>query len=107
MAESPDRLIILEPGRVPPAGARISQRVSSRVLVLPADAAAWLTAADGVLAVLAPGDPFPHAARAGLSRAELIFVEAYLRKSQPKTRAGEGLAWDAEGFVPPDPTKRR
>jgi hypothetical protein len=34
---------------------------------------------------------------------ERLFVSAWEARQQPKTRLGEGLSWDAPGFLPPDP----
>lgn len=38
----------------------------------------------------------------GLDPAETMFVDAWLSRRNPKVRHGEGLAWDAPGFTPPD-----
>jgi hypothetical protein len=40
---------------------------------------------------------------ADLTPSERVFVSAWEARRQPKTRAGEGLPWDAPGFLPPDP----
>jgi hypothetical protein len=37
-----------------------------------------------------------------LSPQERIFVEAWAARAAPKTRAGDGLDWDAPGFEAPD-----
>ena len=37
-----------------------------------------------------------------LPETDLLFSKAWLMSKQPKTRKGEGLAWDAPGFLPPD-----
>lgn len=38
-----------------------------------------------------------------LDENEALFVQAWtLRKSESKTRRGDGLDWDSEGFEPPD-----
>jgi hypothetical protein len=39
---------------------------------------------------------------ADLTPAERAFAGAWQAGQQPKTRAGEGLPWDAPGFDPPD-----
>jgi len=43
-----------------------------------------------------------------LSDSERLFVSGWLARQQAggKTRAGDGVAWDAPGFLPPDPPKR-
>lgn len=38
-----------------------------------------------------------------LTPSERLFVSAWQARRQPKTRLGEGLSWDAPGFLPPDP----
>ncbi len=64
------------------------------------DARAALRTAPGVLAV---GEPdLPDDVRARLTDTERLFVDAWVVGRQPKTRRGEGLAWDAPGFQPPD-----
>lgn len=43
-----------------------------------------------------------------LTPSERLFVSAWEARRQPKTRPGEGLSWDAPGFLPPDsPVHRR
>lgn len=37
-----------------------------------------------------------------LTDSERLFVRAWERSFQPKSRPGDGLSWDAPGFVPPD-----
>lgn len=44
----------------------------------------------------------PPAVMAGLSAAEQLFVAGWIARTTPKVRPGEGLSWDAPGFVPPD-----
>lgn len=41
----------------------------------------------------------------GLTADERVFATAWelRRRASPKTRLGEGLPWDAPGFLPPDP----
>jgi hypothetical protein len=60
----------------------------------------------GVEAILAqPSDEAP----ASLSEPERLFVSAWRARqhADAKTRAGEGLNWDAPGFLPPDPPTRK
>ncbi len=40
-----------------------------------------------------------------LSPGERIFVAAWRDRKAPKTRPGDGLAWDSAGFEPPDPPR--
>jgi hypothetical protein len=59
-----------------------------------------------VEAVLTGGaDPIP----ASLDSSESTFVQAWQRRQQPavKQRRGEGLSWDAEGYLPPDAPKKK
>jgi hypothetical protein len=64
------------------------------------DAVAGLRRAAGVLGI---GDPdLPDDVRAGLTETERLFADAWAAGREPKTRPGEGLAWDAPGFQPPD-----
>jgi hypothetical protein len=55
---------------------------------------------DGVayLRRLAADVPLPD----DLTDDERLFVEAWRLRFAPKQRPGEGLAWDAPGFEPPD-----
>lgn len=51
-----------------------------------------------------PADPLPSS----LSPSESTFVKAWQARQQSteKHRPGEGLPWDAEGYLPPDPPKK-
>ena len=51
-----------------------------------------------------PADTIPES----LAESERIFVGAWQTRQHGggKSRRGEGLAWDAPGFLPPDPPKR-
>ena len=64
------------------------------------DALARLRTAPGVLAVGAPD--LAEDVRAELTEAERLFVDGWSLRHRPKTRRGEGLAWDAPGYRPPD-----
>jgi len=47
--------------------------------------------------------PVPEPVLRGLSPTEQVFAEAWALGRKPKlVRPGEGLAWDAPGFQPPD-----
>ncbi|MEN3275391.1 MAG: hypothetical protein V7631_1181 [Massilia sp.] len=54
----------------------------------------------GVQVLSDPAQPLPS----WLSDIEQLFVQAWRQRQQMihKQRPGEGLAWDAEGFSPPD-----
>lgn len=51
-----------------------------------------------------PADPVSNS----LSESERLFVKAWQARQQSvgKRRRGEGLAWDAPGFLPPDPPRQ-
>ena len=107
MSEHAELLLILEPS--PVAGHlaeryRITQRASPRVLIVEGANGAVkdeLQRIEGVKAVLEPGERPPSELRRSLSAAELIFVDAYAQRGASKSRPGDGLAWDTEGFLPP------
>ena len=42
-----------------------------------------------------------------LTPSERLFVSAWEARRQPKIRPGEGLPWDAPGFLPPDSSADR
>jgi hypothetical protein len=65
------------------------------------DAGPALRAAPGVRAVGAPA--LPETVRSTLTDEELLFADAFVIAGAPKTRLGDGAAWDAPGFTPPDP----
>jgi hypothetical protein len=49
-------------------------------------------------------DEIPPTARSGLTPAELLFVDGWEQRGQgERGRPGQGLSWDAPGFLPPDP----
>ncbi len=52
-----------------------------------------------------PAEPIP----VSLSDSERLFVDAWRQRQQrkDKQRIGDGQPWDAEGFLPPDPPKKR
>ena len=83
----------------------VTQKVSARVWIVQLDddvTKEELQMLDGVAAVLEPGEGLADDVRGKLTNSELIFVDAYALRSRPKQRLGEGLDWDAEGFLPPD-----
>jgi len=69
------------------------------------DAGPALRAAPGVRAVGAPA--LPETVRSTLTDEELLFADAFVIAGAPKTRPGDGAAWDAPGFTPPDRPPRR
>lgn len=89
---------------LPGVGAVVTQRLPPRLAVvrLPAAHLPALRSAGGVRAVCLPGDPVPD----GLGESEQLFARAWQVRGRPKERTGDGLAWDAPGFEPPDPRGR-
>jgi hypothetical protein len=85
--------------------ARVTQSISPRVLVV-STAGADLErirmhpGVSRVVAGAAPGE-IP-----GLDEQEALFVAAWASRQGGKTaRGGDGVAWDAPGFLPPDPPR--
>lgn len=90
----------------------VTQRVSSRVVIVePAEDVTKedLRAANRVAAVLEQGESLAFEVRETLTETEALFVAAYSARSpkSEKKRLGDGLTWDAEGFLPPDPPSKQ
>ena len=81
----------------------VTQRLPPRLAVVTGDEddLAALQQVPGVVAVIEGS--VPESARAELDPTERLFVDAWLKRQQPKVRPGEGLPWDAPGYLPPDP----
>lgn len=84
-------LLLLGPSQ--PLDARVTQRVSPRMVLVELEG----DAPDGVLAVLEPGESLPEHLRATLTETEALFAAAFAQRSRPKSRAGEGLDWNFPG----------
>jgi hypothetical protein len=88
--------------------AKVTQIASPRVFVVSSDHSSLNAIAQlaGVANVLTePDAPLPDIS--WLDQNERLFIKGWLMARQPKTRGkGEGLSWDAPGFLPPDPPKR-
>ena len=85
---------------------RVTQSASPRVVVIEAGPgeAGRLRAIPGVKVVTA--GELPSEGMEGLDDGEALFVEAWVSRINElplKQRPGEGLPWDAPGFIPPDP----
>lgn len=92
--------------RSAPERYRVTQRVSPRVVIVEPSVdltKEQLQATSGVTAVFEPGERPDAAVRGALTDTEALFVDAYAQRGRPKARPGDGLSWDAEGFLPPDP----
>jgi hypothetical protein len=84
---------------------RVLHVFSPRLLIVARgedDPSAALNSEADVLAVLEPGILPPADLMGRLNPGETLFVTAWLERDKPKTRRGEGLAWDAPGYSPPD-----
>jgi hypothetical protein len=109
----PEVLVILRPGAGTDGLARLRSEypvtsvMPPRIAVLSAGAGIErVSGLPDVEAVLAqPEDEAPPS----LSEPERLFVSAWRARQHagPKTRAGDGLSWDAPGFLPPDPPIRK
>jgi hypothetical protein len=89
---------------------RVTQKASPRVVIVEGgddSTKEELQTIEGVEVVLEPGERPSSDVRGALSDAELLFVDAYAQRARPKKRQGEGLNWDAEGFLPPDKPPNR
>lgn len=83
--------------------ARVTQMLPPRLLLVRADADARnaILGVPGVIGLLDAASP-PRDVSLDLSPAERVFVDAWVARSAPKTRRGDGLDWDTPGFEPPD-----
>lgn len=81
---------------------RVTQVGSPRLAIVEGTEAA-LRSAQGVAAVAGPGEALESGAE--LTDQERLFADAWSQRKGGE-RAGEGLAWDAPGFAPPDPPER-
>lgn len=81
---------------------QLLQSFSPRVVVVAYSAAVrdTLAATTGVL--LATTATVPDDILATLDEKERLAVAAWVLGRAPKNRKGDGAAWDAEGFTPPD-----
>jgi hypothetical protein len=79
---------------------RVTQLLPPRLALVLLDdrGAEELRALPGV-SVFTDAGPRP----AGLNDRERLFVDAWMSRGTGKVRAANGLAWDAPGYVPPDP----
>lgn len=112
MQELRDLILILGPGHSADSrGAyRVTQRVSPRVVIIEPSGDTTkeeLQKMNGVDAVLEPGESLTGDVRGTLTDTEALFVDAFAQRSRHKERLGEGLNWDAEGFLTPDPPLKR
>jgi hypothetical protein len=87
----------------PAVGVKVVQRASSRVALVegPVSRIRKLAALPGIEVI---EDDIPDSLLELLSQPEALFARAWERRqhAHPEERPGEGLAWDAPGFEPPD-----
>ena len=87
---------------------RVLQQISPRVVIIESERPRnEVEGMKGVQAVVEPGESMSEDVRDMLTSSEALFADAYTRRARAKERPGEGLDWDAEGFLPPDPPQRR
>jgi hypothetical protein len=79
---------------------QVTQKLEPRLYIVRATSSRLqeLAAEPGVRAVIQAGDATPD----DLDEREKLFAEAWQLSQRQKVRPGEGLAWDAAGFTPPD-----
>jgi hypothetical protein len=85
---------------------RVMHVASPRLVVVERTPAATAAAAQGVEGVVAVSDgELPQELLDRLGPEDQLFASAWASRmtDTAKERKGEGLAWDAPGFVPPDP----
>ena len=88
------------------AVANVTQVLTPRLALVQADPETTARAAR-IRGVLDVYDDAVSELPADLTPSERVFVSAWEARRQPKTRPGEGLSWDAPGFLPPDPPVHR
>ena len=82
---------------------RVNQVASPRLAIVEGPEAV-LRSMPAITAVAGPGEALESGAE--LTDQERLFADAWSQRTGEATgqeRAGEGLAWDAPGFAPPDP----
>ena len=97
-----DRATFADTLRTLRATATVTHVLRPIVIVSGADPAV-LRRFEGVREVVT--DDLSAAARHDLEPEARTFVDAWRRRSAPRDRRGDGLAWDAPGFLPPDPPR--
>jgi hypothetical protein len=86
----------------------VKQRLPPRLAIVQGETGAFesLRKEQGVVAV--SEETVPDTALQQLNPTERVFAEAWVLGRQPKfNRPGDGLQWDADGFLPPDPPRPR
>ena len=82
---------------------RVNQVASPRLAIVEGPEAV-LRSMQAITAVAGPGEALESGAE--LTDQERLFADAWTQRTGGQ-RAGEGLAWDAPGFAPPDPPRER
>jgi hypothetical protein len=100
-----EALVVADHVLAPPAAARVVGSLPPHITIVAGASPAALLALPGVRAVFTvvedtvqlAGDPGDLPAR------ERLFIRAWQQQATTsKTRVGDGAAWDAPGFLPPD-----
>lgn len=110
MSDRPDEFLVLlgdERGvEALTESLRVTQIASPRLAIVEAPEAV-LRSIQAVTAVAGPGEALEVGA--ALTEQERLFADAWSQRTGEapgQGRAGEGLAWDAPGFAPPDPPEQ-
>jgi hypothetical protein len=87
----------------------VLQKASPRVLVLAGapNTIPEVSAVKGVTALI--DHELPKSLTSTLTPPEILFISAWLLRQNraSKQRRGDGLDWDTEGLLPPDPPKSK
>ena len=108
----PELLVILEPGLAQEALTQlrlvtsVTQVLAPRLILVRADRDT-MARAKRIRGVLEVYNDAPLKFPSNLTSSERLFVSAWKARRRPKTRRGEGLPWDAPGYLPPDPSTHR
>jgi hypothetical protein len=111
-ADDAEYLVLLDDSRAAAtlddlrAAGHVAQVASPRLVLLTTDRhrSTELREHAGVVGVFA--DALPSEMTAGLNESEQLFADAWATRrnaASSKRRSGEGLDWDDERFLPPDP----
>ena len=85
--------------------ATVTQRLPPRLAIVEGepDRLASIHGIPGIISMFEGS--VPEAMLRQLNPTERLFAEAWAESRRPKSRIGEGLPWDAEGFEPPNGKK--
>ena len=86
--------------------ASVKQRLPPRLAIVEGDSdqLASIRSIPGIISIFE--GTVPETTLQQLNPTERLFAEAWAESRRPKSRIGEGLPWDAEGFEPPNGKER-